>query len=89
MAKSQNKLKLTEVEIRIKLDKYAEMSYAEKVDVWNVLYVKFNNLAVEKGYPFDEDAISTIVDQYEKTLLEAEKYEVLAILRDFRQYHQL
>ena len=89
MAKSQNKLKLTEVEIRIKLDKYAEMSHAEKVDVWNVLYVKFNNLAVDKGYPFDEDAISAIVDQYEKTLLEAEKYEVLAILRDFRQYHQL
>lgn len=89
MAKSQNKLKLTEVEIRIKLDRYSQMSHAEKVDVWNILYVKFNNLAVEKGYPFDEDAISALINQYENTLLEAEKYEVLAILRDFRQHHQL
>lgn len=89
MAKSPNKLKLTEVEIRIKLDKYAEMSHAEKVDVWNLLYVKFNNLAVEKGYPFDEDAISSLINDYEKALLDGEKYEILAILRDFRQYHEL
>lgn len=89
MAKSRNRFRFTEAEIRIKLDRYAEMTVEERIDVWNLLYVKFNNLAVEKGFPFDEDAISALINDYEKALLEGEKYEILAILRDFRHYHQI
>jgi hypothetical protein len=83
------KPKLTQVEIRIRLDKYAQMSLEDKKDVWNVLYVKFNNLAVEHGFPIDPDYMSELIDEYEITLLDGEQYEVLAILRDFRQYHHL
>lgn len=89
MAKSKNQLKLTEAQIRIRLDQYAAMTHEEKLDVWNVLYVKFNNMAAEAGCPFDEELMTGFIDDYERVLLEAEKYEVLAILRDFRQFHEL
>lgn len=89
MAKSKNKLKLTHQEVQIRLDKYAVMSREDKIDVWNTLYIKFNNIAADDGYPLDKDYMSQVVDQYETTLLEGEQYEVLAILRDFREYHQL
>ena len=77
-----NIMKYKGMEYDISWDEYSKMHDFEKVGVYEYLYWFFNENALALDVP-----PILVYDHIKEYLLRRERYEFLAILRDFRDYY--